>query len=83
MVLQLTAAQKAMWQPDRPTSMECYIAERLGGMHAGRWIDDLQLDVIIHTAEVFGAMASRGANASWQDISLTSDGNMDVLEQTF
>ncbi|WP_323009607.1 TniQ family protein [Paracoccus sp. (in: a-proteobacteria)] len=69
LVLQLTAAQKAMWQADRPTSLECYIAERLGGMHAGRWIDDLQLDVIIHTAEVFGAMASRGANASWQDIS--------------
>ncbi|MFV0295369.1 MAG: hypothetical protein ACK5JT_04535, partial [Hyphomicrobiaceae bacterium] len=39
------------------------------GRSTGRWIDGVQLDVVIHTAEVFGALATRGPQASWEGIS--------------
>lgn len=66
LIPKLTATREASWQPDRPTVLERYIAGRLDGTHSGRWIDDVQLDVAIHTAEVFGAMALRGPKASWE-----------------
>ncbi|RMC32856.1 hypothetical protein [Paracoccus alkanivorans] len=54
---------------DQPTALEAYIIERLDGRSAGRWIDGVQLDVAVHTAEVFGALATRGPQASWEGIS--------------
>ena len=51
-------------------SQPVYLAKRarLDGQHAAAWADGIRLDVIIHTAEVFGAMAARGPQASWDDI---------------
>lgn len=69
LVPKLTEARKACWQPGQATTLECYIAERLDGTHSRRWIDDIQLDVVVHTAEVFGAMALRGPKANWEGIS--------------
>lgn len=69
LIPKLIAARAAPWQPGRPTTLEHYITERLDGVHSGRWIDDVQLDVAIHTAEVFGAMAMRGPQGDWKGIS--------------
>lgn len=69
MVPELTAAQAVHWQPEAPTTLERYIVARLNGVRPRRWIDRVPLDVAIHTAEVFGAMAMRGPHASWRDMS--------------
>lgn len=69
MIPRLVAARSATWQAIRPTTLEGYIFERLAGTLSGRWIDDIQLDVVIHTAEIFGALVTCGPQASWKDIS--------------
>ena len=69
MIPALVAAQAPPPCPDQPTALEGYIVERLDGRSTGRWIDGVQLDVVIHTAEVFGALAARGPQASWEGIS--------------
>lgn len=69
MILALLAAQKAPPFPDQPTALEGYIVERLDGRSTGRWIDGGQLDVVVHTAEEFGALATRGPQVSWEGIS--------------
>ena len=69
MIPALVAAEVPAPIADQPTALEAYIIERLDGRSAGRWIDGVQLDVVIHTAEVFGALATRGPQASWEGIS--------------
>lgn len=69
MIPALVAAEVSPPIADQPTALEAYIIERLDGRSAGRWIDGVQLDVVIHTAEVFGALAARGPQASWVGIS--------------
>lgn len=69
MIPALVAALSRPPIPDQPTALEGYIVERLDGRSAGRWIDGVQLDVVVHTAEVFGALATRGPQASWEGIS--------------
>ena len=69
MIPALVAAQVPPPTADQPTALEAYIIERLDGRSAGRWIDGVQLDVVVHTAEVFGALATRGPQASWEGIS--------------
>jgi len=69
MIPRLLAAQVPPWQASQPTRLERYLAERLDGAHTERWIDGVQLDVAVHTAEVFGAMAMRGPKADWKGIS--------------
>ncbi|MDH2329003.1 TniQ family protein [Cereibacter sp. SYSU M97828] len=65
MVAALTAATPPTAEP---TTLERYIIGRLDGTATHGWIDNLQLDVVIHTAEVFGAMELRGQHSSWSDI---------------
>lgn len=65
MVAALTAATPPTAEP---TTLERYIIGRLDGIATDKWIDTLQLDVVIHTAEVFGAMELRGQHSSWSDI---------------
>lgn len=69
MIPRLLAAQAMPWQAGQPTRLERYLAERLDGAHTERWIDGVQLDVAVHTAEVFGVMAMRGPKADWKGIS--------------
>ena len=69
MIQELVAAQAPPPVPDQPTVLEGYIVERLSGRPPDRWVDSVQLDVVIHTAEVFGALATRGPQASWEGIS--------------
>lgn len=69
MIPALVEAQAAPPSHDQPTALEGYIVERLDGRSTGRWIDGVQLDVVIHTAEVFGALATRGPQVSWEGIS--------------
>lgn len=51
-----------------PTTLERYIVNRLDGIATDEWVDNIQLDVVIHTAEVFGAMELRGQHSNWSDI---------------
>ncbi len=69
MIPALVAAQAMPPFPDQPTALEGYIVERLSGRTPDRWIDGVQLDVAVHTAEIFGAVATRGPQASWESIS--------------
>lgn len=69
MIPALAAAQLPSPIPDQPTALEGYIIERLGGRSIDHWIDSVQLDVVVHTAEVFGALATRGPHANWEGIS--------------
>nr|WP_182912937.1 hypothetical protein [Paracoccus onubensis] len=64
MIPALMAAQAPPAFPDQATALESSIIERLDGRSTGRWIDSVQLDVVVHTAEVLGALANRGPQAS-------------------
>lgn len=55
MIPSLELAQRQPQVPDAPTVLERYIVQRLHGQHSAGWADAIRLDVVIHTAEVFGA----------------------------
>lgn len=65
MVPSLALAQRQPHVTEPPTMLERHIAARLQARQPETWADQLRLDVVIHTAEVFGAMAARGPNTSW------------------
>lgn len=69
MIPALVASQALPAVAGQPTALEVYIIERLDGRSAEHWIDGVQLDVVVHTAEVFGALATHGPQASWEGIS--------------
>ena len=69
LVRELAAALHRLPRPGRPTVLERYIVERLDRQSSGLWIDDIQLDAVILTAEVLGALATRGPLADWRGMS--------------
>lgn len=68
MIPSLELALRQPHVPDAPTALERYIVQRLDGHNSAAWADGIRLDVVIHTAEVLGAMAARGPQANWDDI---------------
>lgn len=65
----LERAQRSLPRPEPATALERHIAGCLDGTVVPSWAGDLELDVFVHTAEIFGALATRGARADWSDIS--------------
>lgn len=65
----LERAQHLLPRPEPATALERHITGCLDGTLVPSWAGDLQLDVFVHTAEIFGALAMRGAQADWSDIS--------------